>query len=38
MQIGFSVFLNVHLWERGSAGQEEETKQLSKTARLVNNP
>ena len=38
MQIGFSVFLNVHLEEHGSAGQEDETKQLLKTAHLVNNP
>lgn len=38
MQIGFSVFLDVHLAEHGSAGQEEETKRLFKTAHLVNNP
>lgn len=38
MQTGFSVFLDVHLWEHGSAGQEEETKQLFKTANLVNHP
>lgn len=38
MQIGLSVFLYVHLREHASTGHEEETKQLFKTAHLVNNP